>query len=68
MCLCFTGARSQYVDVMNPKPASNTSVPSALFSTLPNSHSAPAIFNPMGGSNGKTCSVVDVNLSKKFTL
>ena len=47
------GARNQYVDVMNPKPTSSASVPSNLFSTLPNSHSAPAIFNPMGGSSGK---------------
>ncbi|KAH3710861.1 hypothetical protein DPMN_070356 [Dreissena polymorpha] len=45
-------ARKQYVDVLNPKSTGGHSVPSGLFSTLPSSHSAPAIFNPMGFSDG----------------
>ncbi|XP_052250710.1 uncharacterized protein LOC127857963 isoform X3 [Dreissena polymorpha] len=46
------GARKQYVDVLNPNSTGGHSVPSGLFSTLPSSHSAPAIFNPMGFSDG----------------
>ena len=52
MCY-FSGARGQYVDVLNPKPASSTNqVPSGLFNTLPHTQSAPAIFVP-GGAAGK---------------
>lgn len=56
--MCFSmklpGARGQYVDVMNPKPAASTNqVPSTLFNTLPHAQSAPAIFVP-GGSAGRS--------------
>ncbi|XP_060586263.1 uncharacterized protein LOC132742001 isoform X4 [Ruditapes philippinarum] len=45
-------AGPKYVDVMNPKPATTSQVPSSLFHTLPSSRSAPAIFNPMGNAEG----------------
>ena len=40
------------MDVLNPKPASTSQVPSSLFNTLPHTQSAPAIFVP-GGAAGK---------------
>jgi len=43
----LTGARTQYVDVMNPKTSGETaSVPSDIFNVMPSSASSPAIFNP----------------------
>ncbi|WAR31439.1 SC16A-like protein [Mya arenaria] len=48
------GARKQYVDVLNPNPGNSTNVPSSLFHTLPNSKSAPAIFNPMSLNDGSS--------------
>lgn len=41
------GARTQYVDVLNPKSTGGTaSVPNSIFNVLPSSASSPAIFNP----------------------
>ncbi|KAL5012898.1 hypothetical protein ScPMuIL_011449 [Solemya velum] len=47
------GVRSQYVDVLNPKPTSSATVPSSLFNVLPTSASSPAIYNPGGHRTSK---------------
>ncbi|XP_052093102.1 uncharacterized protein LOC127729365 isoform X3 [Mytilus californianus] len=60
------GARTQYVDVMNPKSSSGgtASVPSNIFNVMPSSASSPAIFSPNHSKDTTDSSQPEVNLAQ----
>lgn len=60
------GARTQYVDVMNPKSSSGgtSSVPSNIFNVMPTSASSPAIFSPNHSKDTTDSSQPEVNLAQ----
>ncbi|XP_071152410.1 protein transport protein Sec16A-like isoform X2 [Mytilus edulis] len=60
------GARTQYVDVMNPKSSTGgtASVPSNIFNVMPTSASSPAIFSPSHSKDTPVSSQPEVNLAQ----